>query len=62
MKYYKINYNEHCRLRKLFIGKVSKICWRRYFFFYTCIIELKIKKFPVPVHDVDNNASEYKTQ
>lgn len=32
------------------------------FFFYTCIIELKIKKFPVPAHDVDNKASEYKTQ
>lgn len=32
------------------------------FFFYTCIIELKIKKCPVPAHDVDNKASEYKTQ
>lgn len=31
-------------------------------FFYTCIIELKIEKFPVPAHAVDNKASEYKTQ
>lgn len=60
MKYYKINYNEYCRFCKFFIGKVLKICWRWYFFFYICIIELKIKKCFVLVYDVDNKVFEYK--